>query len=49
MLSSEVVASILKEVEDFANRSSVWPPDTSKVRKGNLGGFGHVVSSGVNA
>lgn len=49
MLSSEVVASILKEAKDFANKSSVWPPDISRVRKGNLGGLVDVVSKGVNA
>ena len=38
MLSSWVVARILKISGDFARRSRVWPPETRRVRKGNLGG-----------
>jgi hypothetical protein len=49
MLSSGVVASIRNDVRDVARRSRVWPPDMSRVRKGNLGGFGHDVRRGVRA
>ena len=38
MLSSWVVARILKISGDFARRSRVWPPETRRVRKGKLGG-----------
>ena len=38
MLSSWVVARILKLSGDFARRRRVWPPETRRVRKGKLGG-----------
>jgi len=49
MLSSWVFASIRNDVRDEARRSKVCPPDISRVRKGNLGGFGHDVRRGVRA
>lgn len=45
--SSAVVASVLNDVRDVASKSSVCPPDMSKVRNGNwMSGF---VSRGVRA
>lgn len=49
MLSSGVVASMRNDVRDVARRSRVCPPDMSRVRNGNLGGFGRDVRKGVRA
>lgn len=49
MLSSEVVARMRKELREVARRIRVWPPDTNRVRNGNLGGSGHEVRRAVKA
>ncbi len=49
ILSSGVVARMWNWVVEVARRRSVWPPETSKVRNGNLGGFEAHVRMGVRA
>jgi hypothetical protein len=49
ILSSLVVARIRNWVIEVARRRRVWPPDTSRVRNGNLGGLGVEVKTGVRA
>lgn len=49
MLSSCVVARILKDVDEVASRSRECPPETSRVKKGYCGTSGQDVKSGVNA
>jgi len=49
ILSSGVVARTWNRVVEEARRRSVWPPETSKVRNGNLGGFERQVRMGVRA
>jgi len=49
ILSSGVVARMWNSVVEEARRRSVWPPEISKVRNGNLGGFERQVRMGVRA
>jgi hypothetical protein len=49
ILSSGVVARMRNSVVEVARRRSVCPPETSKVRNGNSGGFEAQVRMGVRA
>lgn len=50
MLSSTVVAIMLKFLTEVASNSKVWPPDTKSVKNGYFGRSGSgVVRNGVRA